>query len=215
MDNMEELLQKLLKTEKERRKMSDDTNTDGSGGTKQENTNDEENGSEVSFEKKPGGVNENDVKVNGELTQKIIQDCENKYELIMDKSDAKAGGRCYLHKMNDTIYQKNCKGDSTEGQINIKYEIGAKIEDSTLLSKIAGIEGCTGKDVFELIPVSGKKRNIDEYEKRLAEGRGCSYCNVYETVCNWVCAEKAGWWWSEHCARQVYECASRCKYDCR
>ncbi|KAL3858326.1 hypothetical protein ACJMK2_012920 [Sinanodonta woodiana] len=210
-NDMEELLQNLLKEEKEKRQQSDDTNAEGSGGIKQGHTKEDGNVPEVKIQKLSDGVYENDVFVNNEMTQKIIQDCGNKYELIMDKDLNSAGGSCYLHKMNDRIYQKDCLGISTEGEIQINYKIGNIIENTTLLSSIKGIDGCTGRNVSELIEETVERRDFDGHEKRLAERWFCGYCRVYTVYCTVVCAQESGWWWGRRCVRYVV----RCEYYCR
>ncbi|KAL3858346.1 hypothetical protein ACJMK2_012939 [Sinanodonta woodiana] len=215
-NDMEELLQNLLKAEKERRPLSDDKNAEGSRGTEQGRTNDDANVQDINAQKRSDGSVVTEVKKNNEMTQKIIQDCENKYELMLVKNEDKPGGSCYLHKMNDRIYQKDCGGIETEDeQIILTYEIGKEIVNKTLLSSIKGIEGCMGQPVIEMFESSKKSKGLDEYEKRLAERRGCKKCKVYNTDCKMVCADKTGWWWGEKCVREVYQCDYQCKYDCR
>ncbi|KAL3858319.1 hypothetical protein ACJMK2_012913 [Sinanodonta woodiana] len=92
-NDVKESVQNLLKAEKERRQQSKDTHIKGSGGIEQGQTHDDGNMS--------------------------IQDCENKYELILAKNDDKGGGSCYLHKMNDRVYQKDCLGIKTEEESNL------------------------------------------------------------------------------------------------
>ncbi|KAL3858289.1 hypothetical protein ACJMK2_012884 [Sinanodonta woodiana] len=214
-DDMEELLQNLLKAEKERRQQSEDTTANGSGGNEQGHADDDENVPQIKTEKLSNGVVENEVSVNNELEQKIIQDCGNKYELILAKSTDKGGGSCYLHKMNDRIYQKDCQRIKTEGEIKIDYSFGKEIQNTTLLSSIKGIDGCMGKPVIELIETAVKKRDFDEYEKRLAEKRGCDACVVYQVNCYNVCVESSGWWWSYECKKERLECHYSCRYNCR
>ncbi|KAL3858322.1 hypothetical protein ACJMK2_012916, partial [Sinanodonta woodiana] len=74
-----------------------------------------------------------------------------KHELILAKNDDKGRGPCYLRKMNDRVYQKDCQGIKTAEQIKINYTYGKEIQNMTLLSRIKGIEGCKGKPVIEMI----------------------------------------------------------------
>ncbi|KAL3858324.1 hypothetical protein ACJMK2_012918 [Sinanodonta woodiana] len=173
----EESAQNLQRAEKERRR-SADTNVKGSGG----------NVPEIKTRTLQDGVVKTDVSMNKELTQKIIQDCGNKYELILAKGDDKGRGSCYLHKMNDRVYQKDCQGIKTEEEIKIDYTYGKEIVNKTLLSSIKGIEGCKGKPVIEMIELSVEQNGLDE---------------------NWVVVERS------LCKKKCLECKYVCKYKCR
>ncbi|KAL3858316.1 hypothetical protein ACJMK2_012910 [Sinanodonta woodiana] len=163
-NDVKESVQNLLKAEKERRQQSDDTTAKGSGGTEQGQTNDDGIVPKIKTQKLFGGVSKTFVSVNKELMQEIIQDCGNKYELILAKKDGKRRGSCYLRKMNDRVYQKDCQGIKTEEEIKIDYTCGKEIQNTTLLSSIKGIDACKGNPVIEMIETSVGKKGFDARE---------------------------------------------------
>ncbi|KAL3858318.1 hypothetical protein ACJMK2_012912 [Sinanodonta woodiana] len=187
-NDVKESVQNLLKAEKERRQ-SVDTNAKLSGGIQQGQTNDDGNVPKIKTQTLLGGVLKTVVSVNKELMQEIIQDCGNKYELILAKNDDKSGGSCYLHKMNDRVYQKVCQGIKTDQEIKIDYTYGTEIQNTTLLSSIKGIDVCKGKPVIEMIESS--------------------------VECYNVCVERTWFWFSDHCVKECLECKHVCKYKCR
>ncbi|KAL3858291.1 hypothetical protein ACJMK2_012886 [Sinanodonta woodiana] len=119
-NDVKESVQNLLKSEKERRQQSKDTHSKGSGGIEQGQTHDDGNVPEIKPLQLLGGGFKPGIRRKRALTQMSIQDCENKYELILAKNDDKGGGSCYLHKMNDRVYQKDCLGIKTEEEVNVK-----------------------------------------------------------------------------------------------
>ncbi|KAL3858292.1 hypothetical protein ACJMK2_012887 [Sinanodonta woodiana] len=159
-NDVKESVQNLLKDVKERRQ-SVDTNAKMSGGIQQGQTNDDGNVPKIKTQTLLGGVLKTVVSVNKELMQEIIQDCGNKYELILAKNDDKSGGSCYLHKMNDRVYQKVCQGIKTDQEIKIDYTYGTEIQNTTLLSSIKGIDVCKGKPVIEMIESSVERKGFD------------------------------------------------------
>ncbi|KAL3858295.1 hypothetical protein ACJMK2_012890, partial [Sinanodonta woodiana] len=140
---------------------SDDTTAKGSGGTEQGQTNDDGIVPKIKTQNLLGGVFKTVVSVNKELMQEIIQDCGNKYELILAKKDGKRRGSCYLRKMNDRVYQKDCQWIKTEEEIKIDYTYGKEIQNTTLLSSIKGIDACKGNPVIEMIETSVGKKGFD------------------------------------------------------
>ncbi|KAL3858345.1 hypothetical protein ACJMK2_012938 [Sinanodonta woodiana] len=167
-NDVKESVQNLLKAEKERIQQSEDTTAKGTGGTEQGQTNDDGNVPNIKTQKMFGGLFKTVVSVNKELMQEIIQDCGNKYELILAKSDGKRRGSCYLRKMNDRVYQKDCQGIKTEEEIKIDYTYGKEIQNTTLLSSIKGVDACKGNPVIEMIETSLGKKGFDENKKKQA-----------------------------------------------
>ncbi|KAK3601693.1 hypothetical protein CHS0354_016051 [Potamilus streckersoni] len=204
-DIQQRLLQ-LLQSGQESRTISDDTNEDSSREIDERNAESSPDDPDVSVINNGNGLRILDIKLQGENVERIIQDCNIKYEVIMMKvQENRAVKVCYLNRMDDLQYEASCKENG--GEVDTKYKIGSQIQDKTLLSTIEGARECLERPTYDLIPISVKAEKRHDRIRMLAQ-RQCSCLSI--TLCSTYC----GHWVDGSCQRNDMECRTGCKYVC-
>ncbi|KAL3856205.1 hypothetical protein ACJMK2_010982 [Sinanodonta woodiana] len=126
-----------------------------------------------------------DLTEENELVEEHIQDCKNRYEIIIMKESErhKRPMTCYLRKMDDALYSSACLG--TKNMPSKAFIVLDEVVDKDFLSQDGPDSVCRGRPMFNTVTVDDVNR--DDTSSR----RGLDVSKKRCTSCRFECH---GWW---------------------
>ncbi|KAK3588230.1 hypothetical protein CHS0354_035049 [Potamilus streckersoni] len=130
-----------------------------------------------------------DISVGDQLIEQHIQDCEQRYEMILLNDDVlnvrpKA---CYLHKMEDKLYDFACKGKGERPYQT--YYIGKEVVNKEIVPEDGPVSVCRNLPMFEIFPANGFDQANYPSVRELKTSKRCIVrcCSKVLGVCVKLC----------------------------